>query len=127
MEDANPIGMFDIAMAPKYWIAFFVGKFTAWDGTQGKKQHHFDCCMLKIISVNIQRFETSCLAQWKYCFDSVLKCHHFECNCCGALIKSGKCNPLDLSDLLATLIRMHMGIKTPPNNYVSHLSELKWT
>ena len=113
MEDTKPRGIFDIVMLPKYWIAFFVGKFTAWVGTQGKKQHNFDRCMLKIISGNLSIFETSSLPEWKYPFNSVLKCNHFECNRCGAVINFEQCNSFDLSHLLVTSIQLHMEIKPP--------------
>eukprot|EP00978_Attheya_sp_CCMP212_P025687 scaffold83123_cov48-Attheya_sp.AAC.1 len=124
MDEPDPRGLLDIAMASKYWSAFFVKTFTAWAGTQGNTKHHFDRCMLKTTSGNLPRFEINSLKIWKYHFIPRHKCHEFRCNGCEEKIRFERCNSFDSAHLLMTVMRQHMGMKLPANPYVAHLQEI---
>eukprot|EP00978_Attheya_sp_CCMP212_P048559 scaffold542499_cov59-Attheya_sp.AAC.2 len=123
MDKPDPRGVLSVRMKSRYCIAFFIKKFMAWAQTQGSIQHHFDRCMLKTISGNLPRFETSCLNFWNYRFNSS-KCHQFQCTQCAAIIKFELCNAFDSAHLLVTALRLHVGLKLPSNHYVGHLRDV---
>ena len=116
--------IFNVYMKSKYWMAFFVKTFLAWFGTKGNNIYRFVYSMLNTISSNLPIFETSCLIQWKYGFNSEFKCHRFECGCCGGVIKSKRCNSFKSAHLLVTSMHLHMGLKIPSNNCVSNICEM---
>eukprot|EP00978_Attheya_sp_CCMP212_P031809 scaffold121675_cov24-Attheya_sp.AAC.1 len=116
MDEQDPRGLLDIAMASKYWSAFFVKTFTAWAGTQGNTKHHFDRCMLKTTSGNLPRFEINVLKIWNYRFISKFKCHEFTCTGCEQHIRFDRCNSFDSAHVLMTAMRQHMGMKLPASH-----------
>ena len=123
-EERDPRGVLSIIMVSRYWIAFFIKTSTAWAGEQGNKTHHFDRCMLKSISGNLPRLETSCINHWNYSFSSGFKYHQFECTQCLATIKFKQCNSFDSEQLLVTALCLHYGIKIPLNHYVGNLRNM---